>query len=166
MLSVASAKARARCSMWRSLCSARPASSLLLSSLFATCWVNSKRARYIARTMPTPDAPCSHSAPAAGKLNEPAKKRDPKRTEKPNTFASQWNAKYGACLHCGGKHWHGDCPRRPKPDAVAKKDGSANRALTTAVPESELFVKDGGATVSFSVPSDARALCAHDSIDS
>eukprot|EP00965_Chrysotila_dentata_P178579 5898080-Pleurochrysis_carterae.AAC.1 len=27
-------------------------------------------------------------------------------------------------------------------------------------------MNDGGATVSFSVPSDARALCAHDSIDS
>eukprot|EP00965_Chrysotila_dentata_P094003 3106791-Pleurochrysis_carterae.AAC.1 len=100
------------------------------------------------------------------KPNKPVKKRDPKRTEKPNTFASQWNAKYGACRHCGGKHWHRDCPRRPKPDAAAKKGDTTNGALTTAAPESELFAKDGGATVSFSVPSDARALCAHDSVDS
>eukprot|EP00965_Chrysotila_dentata_P063323 2098537-Pleurochrysis_carterae.AAC.1 len=31
-----------------------------------------------------------------GKPGEPLKKRDTKRTEKPNTFTSQWNAKYGA----------------------------------------------------------------------
>eukprot|EP00965_Chrysotila_dentata_P220522 6191828-Pleurochrysis_carterae.AAC.1 len=68
-----------------------------------------------------------------GKPNEPAKKRDPRRTKKPNTFASQWSAKYGACRHCGGKHWHRDCPKRAKPDAASKRDGTPNRALSNAV---------------------------------
>eukprot|EP00965_Chrysotila_dentata_P015522 513456-Pleurochrysis_carterae.AAC.1 len=57
------------------------------------------------------------SADKPGKPNGPAKKRDPKRAVKPNTFSSQWSTKYGACRHYGGKHWHRDCPKRTKPDA-------------------------------------------------
>eukprot|EP00965_Chrysotila_dentata_P075317 2487353-Pleurochrysis_carterae.AAC.1 len=54
-----------------------------------------------------------------------------KRNERPNTFVKAWTPQYGACRHCGGKHWHRDCPRKPKKAAKKEPDGHALAAPDT-----------------------------------
>eukprot|EP00965_Chrysotila_dentata_P112331 3713551-Pleurochrysis_carterae.AAC.1 len=101
--------------------------------------------------------------------DKPHKRSDPKRAERPNTFDKEWNARFGNCRHCGGKHWHRDCPRRPKkPDPKGPKAGDGGRVLTAADDAgdvengSALFCQPGGATLSFSAATEGRALCTHD----
>eukprot|EP00965_Chrysotila_dentata_P197947 6178510-Pleurochrysis_carterae.AAC.5 len=101
--------------------------------------------------------------------DKPGHKRgDPKRQERPSTFEKDWTAKYGACRHCGGKHWHRDCPRNLK-KLSAKSAGG--RALVTSDPRhapsdgnagAALFAQEGGAIISFSAPTEGRALCTRD----
>eukprot|EP00965_Chrysotila_dentata_P078709 2594461-Pleurochrysis_carterae.AAC.1 len=93
--------------------------------------------------------------------------RDPKRVGRPNTFDREWSAQFGPCRHCGGKHWHRDCPRR-RTKAENKSSAVDNRVLAASVENHEdnasaaLFARAGGATLTFDVPAEGRALCARD----
>eukprot|EP00965_Chrysotila_dentata_P178081 5882359-Pleurochrysis_carterae.AAC.1 len=92
------------------------------------------------------------------------KRTDPKRHDKPNTFEKEWTPKFSACRHCGGKHWHRDCPRKPKKATDKSADG---RVLATPAGQpsdagTALFAQAEGASVSFTVQSEGRALCTRD----
>eukprot|EP00965_Chrysotila_dentata_P253860 6211466-Pleurochrysis_carterae.AAC.4 len=80
--------------------------------------------------------------------------------------------RYRACRHCGGKHWHRDCPRKPKKTVNKGSDGRALAApdtqLTSNVDDvgAALFAQSGSASVAFAVPSEGLALCTRDVGDS
>eukprot|EP00965_Chrysotila_dentata_P103160 3405979-Pleurochrysis_carterae.AAC.2 len=97
---------------------------------------------------------------------------DPKRNDRANTFKKAYTPQSSTCLHCGGRHWHRDCPRKPK---AAESKGSNGRALSakdahgTSITDgtgAALFAQVKGAAATFSVPSEGRALCTQDASSS
>eukprot|EP00965_Chrysotila_dentata_P135731 4487328-Pleurochrysis_carterae.AAC.1 len=87
-------------------------------------------------------------------------KGDPKRA---TADSQQWHEKAGPCRHCGGRHWHRDCPRR-KPDSRDKGTGQA--ALATDVDATNAAIGEalfsngaGGNTVEFTTGTGGTALC-------
>eukprot|EP00965_Chrysotila_dentata_P042768 1419826-Pleurochrysis_carterae.AAC.1 len=94
---------------------------------------------------------------------KPGMKVDPKRA----AVDLKWHDKAGPCRHCGGRHWHRDCPRRkrdPAPDSRDKSTGNAALAtdadMSDAAIGEALFADGAGSrTVEFTTGAGGAALC-------
>eukprot|EP00965_Chrysotila_dentata_P118810 3928760-Pleurochrysis_carterae.AAC.1 len=92
-------------------------------------------------------------------------KTDPKRTD----AALAYHESFGKCRHCGGAHWHRDCPKRkrdPAPDKATKTSGSAALAAAAAPSTNaadaavgDALFSDGIGSVSFACDDNGAALC-------
>eukprot|EP00965_Chrysotila_dentata_P196827 6177830-Pleurochrysis_carterae.AAC.1 len=62
--------------------------------------------------------------------NDRAKRADPPRhacEKKGKASAGAWNASFTKCRHCGGTHWHRDCPKDARRRTTTKRKGDARR---------------------------------------
>eukprot|EP00965_Chrysotila_dentata_P025333 842037-Pleurochrysis_carterae.AAC.1 len=88
-------------------------------------------------------------------------KGDPKRV----ASELKWHEKAGPCRHCGGRHWHRDCPRR-KRDTEQRDKSAGNVALATdadatdaAIGEALFSSGSGNHTIEFKAGAGGTALC-------
>eukprot|EP00965_Chrysotila_dentata_P074732 2469366-Pleurochrysis_carterae.AAC.1 len=81
---------------------------------------------------PTSNAPRNRNAKALTERERSAR-GDPSRSArdlKPKAAAGAWTKDYVKCRHCGGTHWHRDCPKRRK--SAAKVDGGKAHSVRAA----------------------------------
>eukprot|EP00965_Chrysotila_dentata_P136207 4503472-Pleurochrysis_carterae.AAC.1 len=81
---------------------------------------------------PTPNAPRNRNAKASTERERNAH-GDPSRNArdaKPKATSGAWTKDYVKCRHCGGTHWHRDCPKRRK--SVSKTDSGKAHSVRAA----------------------------------
>eukprot|EP00965_Chrysotila_dentata_P061739 2045073-Pleurochrysis_carterae.AAC.1 len=108
-----------------------------------------------------------------------SKAKQPRKAKKPSTGTDakgdpkrasaelKWHEKAGPCRHCGGRHWHRDCPWRKRESAHQAQGGptgaaalATEAAATDAIVGEALFSGNGRAnTVEFTAGADGTALC-------
>eukprot|EP00965_Chrysotila_dentata_P104933 3465929-Pleurochrysis_carterae.AAC.2 len=92
-------------------------------------------AKQLGRPTPAPATAPSH---ARGKRGDPPRHA---RDKGGKAQAGAWNKRFVKCRHCGGSHWHRDCPkwRKAKDDSSGKRSGPAG---TTAYAAAEAAVDE------------------------
>eukprot|EP00965_Chrysotila_dentata_P096774 3198392-Pleurochrysis_carterae.AAC.1 len=95
------------------------------------------------------------------------KTADPKRVDATRVY----DESFGKCRHCGGAHWHRDCPKRKRDPApgknakAAKNTGSAALAAAAAPDDAsdaavgDALFSDGNGAVTFTCNDAGAALC-------
>eukprot|EP00965_Chrysotila_dentata_P241281 6204191-Pleurochrysis_carterae.AAC.1 len=84
---------------------------------------------YVARQLGSkPDPPSTPQPRDNSKRGDPARNTPNKKNK---AQQGQWTNRYVKCRHCGGSHWHRDCPKRQKAKGESSQK-SAGRAATVS----------------------------------
>eukprot|EP00965_Chrysotila_dentata_P003482 113268-Pleurochrysis_carterae.AAC.2 len=75
------------------------------------------------------DRPKSPPPRDRSKRGNPLRHTPNKKSKAPS---GPWTNRYVKCRHCGGTHWHRDCPKRHKARANDSQPSKGRAALATA----------------------------------